>query len=160
MVAQDIYESKPLLNTACKKNDGLYAKFGQCLASLEHVVPPPFYKKMRKLQDDAKVVEYEKMAAVFKEDMGQSIEDYFEYFCKDPFASASLAQVYRARTKTGKEVAVKIQKPKIRPQMKADMYVHWWILYCLEKIFDLPMMHLVDEVQATFRRELDFRIEA
>jgi aarF domain-containing kinase len=43
---------------ACLKNDGLYVKLGQGVAALDHLLPPPFYKYMHKLQDKAQTVSY------------------------------------------------------------------------------------------------------
>jgi aarF domain-containing kinase len=73
-------------------------------------------------------------------------------------ASASLAQVHRARLKTGERVAVKIQKPNIRKQFSSDMMMHWLINFVLEKSFDLPLLQFVDDIQASLKKELDFRI--
>jgi aarF domain-containing kinase len=44
------------LSIACLKNDGLYVKLGQGVAALDHLLPPPFYKYMHKLQDQAQTV--------------------------------------------------------------------------------------------------------
>ncbi len=45
--------------SACIDNDGLYVKFGQGIAAMDHLLPPPFYKHMSKLQDKAKAATYE-----------------------------------------------------------------------------------------------------
>ncbi len=50
----------------CINNDGLFVKFGQGMASMDHILPPPFYKHLSKLQDDAKSVEFKKIKAVFE----------------------------------------------------------------------------------------------
>lgn len=49
-------------------NDGLYIKFGQGMAASDHVLPPPFFKYLSKLQDKAHSVSYEKIKKVFEED--------------------------------------------------------------------------------------------
>jgi predicted unusual protein kinase regulating ubiquinone biosynthesis (AarF/ABC1/UbiB family) len=69
-----------LLNIACIENDGLYVKFGQGIATMDHLLPPPFFKHMSKLQDKAKATSYEKIKAVFKEDLGKDVEDVFLEF--------------------------------------------------------------------------------
>jgi aarF domain-containing kinase len=68
-------------------------------------------------------------------------------FEKEPIASASLAQVHKAKLKNGAEVAVKIQKPNIRKQFASDMMMHYLINWVLEKAFDLPLVQFVDDTQ-------------
>ena len=43
---------------ACLNNDGLYVKMGQGIAAMDHLLPPPYWKYMSRLQDQAKSVEY------------------------------------------------------------------------------------------------------
>ena len=47
---------------------------------MDHILPPPFYKHLSKLQDKAKAVPYNKVNEVFTEDIGKPIEEVFEYF--------------------------------------------------------------------------------
>lgn len=116
---------------ACLKNDGLYVKMGQGIAAMDHLLPPPFFKYMSKLQDQAKSVSYEKVSKLFEEEVGKSISDSFEWFEKEPIASASIAQVHRARLKDGSAVAVKIQKPNIKKQFRSDMLMHHLIIFVI-----------------------------
>lgn len=39
LIAKDIYET-------CLHNDGLFVKFGQGMAAMDHLLPPPYYKWM------------------------------------------------------------------------------------------------------------------
>jgi aarF domain-containing kinase len=135
-------------------------KFGQGIAAMDHLLPPPFYKHMSKLQDKAKSAPYAQIAKLFKDEVGTSIEDTFSTFDKEPVASASLAQVHKATLKDGTSVAVKIQKPNIKGQFSSDMVMHYLINFVLEKAFELPLLHFVEDVQKNLRKELDFRIEA
>lgn len=119
---------------------------------MDHILPPPFYKHLSKLQDKAKAVPYHQVKAVFQEDLGHSIEDVFAYFDQEPIASASLAQVHKATMKDGSVVAVKIQKPNIRKQFSADMAMHYFINWVIEKAFDLPLMRFVDDIQENLQK--------
>jgi aarF domain-containing kinase len=130
------------------------------MAAMDHLLPPPFYKNLSKLQDKAKSVEYHKIAALFQEEMGRPITDCFASFEREPVASASIAQVHRAQLKDGRMVAVKIQKPHIKKQFKGDMLMHHLVVFILEKSFDMPLLHFVEEIQSNLKKELDFRIEA
>ena len=90
--------------------------------------------------------------------MGKPVNECFEEFEEHPIASASLAQVHRAKLKDGRRVAVKIQKPNIKGQFRSDMTMHYLINFVLEKAFNLPLLHFVDDIQKNLKKELDFRI--
>jgi aarF domain-containing kinase len=75
-------------------------------------------------------------------------------------ASASIAQVHKARLHDGTYVAVKIQKPNIRRQFGYDMAMHHFILWVLEKAFDLPLLQFAEPIQRNLQKEVDFTIEA
>lgn len=116
---------------ACILNDGLYVKFGQGIATMDHMLPPPFYKHMSKLQGKAKEVSYKEIKKVFFDEVGIAVEEVFRSFEEKPVASASLAQVHKAVLKDGRTVAVKIQKPNIKKQFSVDMFAHYiinWVL--------------------------------
>lgn len=69
-----------------------------------------------------------------------------------PVASASIAQVHKAKLKDGTEVAVKIQKPNIGRQFGYDMMMHTMILWVLEKAFDLPLMQFAEPIQKNLKK--------
>jgi ubiquinone biosynthesis protein len=51
------------------------------------------------------------------------LKDKFKKFDEVAVGAASLAQVHRATLLTGEEVAVKLQYPTLRLQMKVDLFV-------------------------------------
>ena len=86
---------------------------------------------MSKLQDKAKSASITSIYKVFEEEVGKPVSECFEEFEENPIASASLAQVHRAKLKDGRRVAVKIQKPNIKGQFKSDMGMHYLINFVL-----------------------------
>jgi hypothetical protein len=64
------------------------------------------------LKDKAPYVEYSKVKKIFQEEFGKNPEDMFIEFESEPVASASIAQVHKAKLKDGTPVAVKVQVPR------------------------------------------------
>ena len=127
---------------------------------MDHLLPPPFYKHLSKLQDQAKQVPFHKIKKVFEEETGMTLEESFAEFNPNAIAAASIAQVHEATLHDGRKVAVKIQKPHIKKQFWSDMAMHWLINWVIEKSFDLPVLHFVDDIERNLKKELDFEIEA
>ena len=98
---------------------------------------------------------------VFQEDFGASLEDYFTEFEETPLAAASLAQVHRAVTKEGHEVAVKVQYEQLRGQFDGDILTHKIIFYLLAKLFPgFDFTFANEEMEELLATELDFEHEA
>jgi aarF domain-containing kinase len=154
IVARDIYET-------CKENDGLYVKLAQGLSAMEHILPPPYLKYLSKLQDEAKASPYDQIEEIFVKDMGKKPEEFFDGFTKEPIASASIAQVHKAKIKnTQTEVAVKIQKPNIKGQFWFDMHMHWLICAVLQYSFNLPLLPFTEFIEENLAKEINFKTEA
>jgi aarF domain-containing kinase len=71
--------------------------------------------------DKCPVSSYEDVCNTFLEDLGALPEELFATFEHKPFASASLAQVHRATTKDGKQLAVKVQHSGLRENCDVDV---------------------------------------
>ena len=61
------------------------------------------------------------MREIIVDELKAPPEELFATFEPTPFAAASTAQVHRATLHDGTEVVVKVQRPNIRNQMKADV---------------------------------------
>lgn len=97
-------------------NAGLYIKLGQSLAMQATLLPAPYRRALASVFDDAPSVDYSMVQKVFEKEFGKRIEDVFDEFGERPVASASIAQVHKAKL-NGRGVAVKVQKPAIQTQM-------------------------------------------
>ncbi len=139
-----------------------YIKVGQILSVRPDVLPPEVLLTLRGLRDEVKPVPFDDIREVIEEDLGATIEELFDSFDEEVIGSASIGQVYVARH-MGRKVAVKVQRPRARPQVEADLPVIADIAAVVkERSPDLPFdaVKLVDEIKAFLYAELDYLEEA
>ena len=140
-----------------------YIKFGQVLSSRPGLFPDELIAELTLLQDAVPPFPYEQVQKVFRREFGKNPEEIFTEFDKKPIASASMAQVHRARLKTGEEVAVKVQRPGIRKIILADLEIMKELARLAEKYLpDLAAfqpMDLVKTFEASIVKELSFKAE-
>ncbi|KAI0795083.1 ABC1 family-domain-containing protein [Abortiporus biennis] len=149
-------------------NGGLYIKIGQAIGNNAALLPRPIQDKFAKLFDDAPQIPYKDVEAVFISQFGRppaGPDGIFEEFEEQAIASASVAQVHRAKIKTpdgdGPWVAVKIQKPDVTKQVEWDLGAYRIVMWLYEHVFfDMPVYFVVDFVSDHLRMELDFEREA
>ncbi|KAI0245804.1 ABC1 family-domain-containing protein [Lactifluus subvellereus] len=146
-------------------NGGLYVKFGQAIGANAALLPKPMQAKFSRLFDDAPQVPFADIARVFQEEFGRppsGPDGIFAEFEETAVASASIAQVHRARLKEedggpGDWVAVKIQKPAVAKQMEPDLAAFRAVMWIYEHwVFDMPTYFVVDFICDHLRPELDF----
>ena len=128
-----------LIHNVCKKNGGLYIKFGQQISTVP-VLPSEYYDEFKEFYDNAPSVSMDQVKLIFQKEFGKDPLQVFKTFSEKPMASASIAQVHLATLNDDTKVAVKIQKPNIAVQMEWDLFCHKIILYGFEKLFDLPLL--------------------
>jgi aarF domain-containing kinase len=113
-------------------------------------MPAPFQQKFARLFDDAPQIPYPTIARVFQREFNKSPQELFAYFDENAVASASVAQVHKARTWDGDWVAVKVQKPDVGRQTIYDLMAFRAVMWAFEKwVFDLPVYFAVG-ASATF----------
>src|ERR671923_1951142 len=100
-----------------------FIKFGQSLSIRRDVLPAEYVSEFEKLQDAVPPFSYAEVARLISEEFGRDVKDVFEEFASEPLASASIAQAHLARTKTGQEVIVKVQRPQIRQIILQDLAI-------------------------------------
>ena len=145
-----------MLVDTCKRNEGLYVKFGQALASMAFALPREYLEPLSELHDKAKTFSLDEVKKIIRAELGDLELTDFE---DTPIASASLAQVHRAKL-NGQAVAVKIQKPNVAVQAAWDLRLYAILLRCLEFSFDMPVTWTFDFTKSQLLGELDFRSEA
>ncbi|KAF9466710.1 atypical/ABC1/ABC1-B protein kinase [Collybia nuda] len=151
-------------------NGGLYIKIGQAIGANAAFLPKAMQEKFAKLFDDAPQIPYSIVEQVFLSELGcppSGPGGVFEIFEQDAIASASIAQVHKAKLwpidgdDRERWVAVKVQKPDVATQMMWDLGAYRVVMWMFEHwAFDLPVYFVVDFVSDHLRKELDFEEEA
>lgn len=147
-----------------KKMGPTYIKMGQLLSTRPDLLPDAYLKALATLQDDVAPISYEKIHEIVEEEIGTRISKAFESFEKEPLASASIGQVHSARLRSGKPVAVKIQRPGIKKQFLDDLNTLQELAEMAVKHSQTAKKYAFDKVLAELRRillqELDYMREA
>ncbi|KAL5505080.1 hypothetical protein ACEPAH_7743 [Sanghuangporus vaninii] len=144
-----------------RANGGLYLKIGQAVAMQSAVLPNEFQKKFSRFFDDAPQNDWKDVKRVIREEFGgRSPDDVFGEIERTARASASVAQVHKARLPDGRLVAVKIQKKEIEQQVGWDLWAFGAVMYLYEYFFDLPLYAMVPYISERLRSETDFLNEA
>jgi predicted unusual protein kinase regulating ubiquinone biosynthesis (AarF/ABC1/UbiB family) len=92
--------------------------------------------------------------------LGGRIEDIFDEFNRKPVAAASLAQVYRARLKDGRGVAVKVVYPDSDRLVKTDLWTLRALIWLESRFNSYPLEPVYNELAANVPLEVDMLHEA
>ena len=141
-----------------------YVKLGQIVSAFEGVFPDELVSEFKKLRDQVPPEPFAAIRRVVEEDLGEPLETVFATFDEAPLAAASIAQVHAARLRTGEDVVVKVQRPRVATLMREDVRALAWLAPHL--IGRIPVASLanppalVELFAEQIVEELDFRLEA
>ncbi|MEN8182136.1 MAG: AarF/UbiB family protein [Myxococcota bacterium] len=141
---------------------GVLIKACQAIATRADVFPPPFVETLKQCHDAVPPKPFEVIREVVEAELGKPISAVFSEFEREPVASASLAQVHRARLQDGRPVAVKVQYPDIAALVRTDLANLRRACRIYER-FDpqpLELLPLLTELTNHLALELDFEREA
>jgi ubiquinone biosynthesis protein len=140
---------------------GGFVKFGQIVGSRADYFPAALIEPLSGLHDRVPGRPLSRLRRHVESELGKPLEEVFESIEEMPMAAASLAQVHRARLKSGEDVAVKIQYPearKIFPVDLSSMRRTMRIIRLLNRNMDLRS--IASELAEFVALELDFSREA
>ncbi len=140
---------------------GSFVKFGQVLAVQPDLLPPGFSTELLDLLDRVASVPTDVVMRSLAAELGPAASR-LEWIDPEPLATASIAQVHRARV-DGRDVAVKVQRPGIEQQFRSDVRMMMLLLRAVRMLRVRPLYWLdepIREFAAWTDEELDFRREA
>lgn len=139
-------------------------KFGQALATRPDLVGEEAAHDLALLQDSLPPAPFEQIRASIEQALERPIEDVFTEIDPVPVGAASIAQVHRAITTDGKQVAVKVLRPGIEEEFAKALDTYEWAAAQVEAMGGEAARLRPRLVVAHFRqwtmRELDLRREA
>lgn len=140
-----------------------YIKFGQILSTRPDVVGDELAMQMKVLQD--KLPPFPKSIAMkmIRDELDLPVETLFSEF-SEPVAAASIAQVHRAKlADTGREVAVKVLRPRIERDFVRDVDAFHLAASIIEMMSPssrrLRPRDVISHFEGVVMGELDLRLE-
>lgn len=141
-----------------------YIKVGQALSTRPDLIRKDFLDELTKLQDQLPPFPNHIAFDIIESSLQRSIAEVYREFSPNPVAAASLGQVYQAVLHSGEAVAVKVQRPNLRPQLSLDLYLMRLLAGWLGPWLPLNLGHdlslIVDEFGLKLFEEIDYLNEA
>ncbi|NVD44873.1 2-polyprenylphenol 6-hydroxylase [Qipengyuania atrilutea] len=139
-------------------------KLGQTLATRPDLVGEEAARNLLSLQDNLPPVDFALIRDTIESSFEQPLEALFSEFDDTPIGAASIAQVHKAVTTEGRQVAVKVLRPGVRERFAKDIQTYEWAAAQLESFGGeaarlRPRLTIANFKRWTLR-ELDLRREA
>ncbi|MCL6730687.1 2-polyprenylphenol 6-hydroxylase [Sphingomonas hankyongi] len=139
-------------------------KLGQALSTRPDLVGDRAAENLSQLQDDLPPAPFAAIKQTIESSFGAKLEELFTKFDEVPVGAASIAQVHRAVTTEGREVAVKVLRPGIEEEFAKAIETYEWAAAHVERYGGEAQRLRPRMVVAQFRvwtaRELDLQREA
>lgn len=152
------------LRSAIEELGPTFIKFGQILSTRTDVLPSELINELRQLTSQVSGHPFDEIEPILNQELKCPYQNIFDEFDTEPVACGSLGQVYKARLKsTNQLVSVKIQRPRLRRAIEADMEILGWLARQIHQRieglenYDLP--GILEETAISILKELDFEME-
>lgn len=140
-----------------------YIKLGQFISSARGLLPDEWVEAFAWCRDQAPTLRADVVDAVLREQLGEQ-RARLRDFASQPLAAASIAQVHTARLDDGTDVVVKLRRPGLRRQLRADIETMALVAAAAERLHPAArtanLTGFVELFATLVLEELDFRLEA
>ena len=138
-----------------------FIKIGQALGTRADLLPLAYVKELATLQDNVPAYPTADAFARIEAELGRSLHELYPEIDSEPIAAASLGQVYRARLKTGEEVAVKVQRPDLESTIIFDVAILFRLVKLTNRFFPKANANadwegMLHEFHTTIFEEMDY----
>lgn len=130
-----------------------YIKFGQLLSNRKDLVPESLIEELKKLQDDVPPENID-IKQKIKDEFGIDPDEHFLYIDEQPFAAASISQVYRATLLNGEKVVFKVKRHNIQKIIESDLALIRDIVQFLEKKYEKLQKLFISEIEKSFENSI------
>ncbi len=127
-------------------------KLGQTLATRPDIVGDAAAHDLMRLQDRLPPIAFETIRETMIASLGRPLEDLFQRIEEVPVGAASIAQVHRAITTDGRQVAVKVVRPGVEVNFTRSIDTYEWAAAQLEAFGGEAKRLRPRLVIATFKR--------
>ncbi len=139
-------------------------KLGQALSTRPDLVGERAAENLSQLQDDLPPAPFRLIKQTIEQSFAAPLESLYSEFDERPVGAASIAQVHRAITTEGREVAVKVLRPGIEEELTKAIETYEWAAAHAEasggEIQRLRPRLVVAQFKQWTARELDLQREA
>ena len=141
-----------------------FIKLGQMLSTRPDLLPDYIIRELNQLQDQVPPFSWDEVQEIIGAELGGQVEELFASFSREPLAAASIGQVHRARLKTGEEVVVKVQRPRIGTVIETDLEILADLAALAEARLEVARYYrlrdIVEEFSRSLKGELNYLLEA
>ena len=140
-----------------------FIKLGQALSTRPDLVRQDWLTELTNLQDNLPPFDHKIALKIIEEELGAPAHELFNEFPDRPIASASLGQVYKAKTKENNYVAVKVQRPNLYFLIRRDIVILRFLATFLSPFLPLNIGvgigEIIDEFGKALFDEIDYEKE-
>jgi ubiquinone biosynthesis protein len=158
------YSRYERIRMVCEELGTTYIKFAQIASNRPDILPEELIHELTKFQDQVLPVPKIKIYRILTKEFDGPLNNYFEHIDYNPIASASIAQVHRARIIGGKEVVLKVQRPDISANIESDIAILKSLANVINQYFPqyeaFQPQELVRMFEISILKELKFTAEA
>lgn len=141
-----------------------FIKFGQIASTRPDLLTDDMIEELEKLQTHVPAFPFRDAKYIIESELGRPIESVFHSIEEKPLAAASIGQVHLGVLKTGEQVAIKVQRPKITKTIETDFEILKELASLAELRIDWAtryrVIEVVDQFSEMIRNELDYIVEA